>query len=269
MTLRLDLRFPLRSNRFDVDQWCINFFRDPVSQPMKTTRRNPNALPIYIQIAELVSRDIAAGRLIKGERLPPERDMALQLNVSVGTLRKALAELEKQGMLARVQGSGNYVRDSGTRGSVYAMFRLELPEGGGLPRADILSVDHLEKTADLPAFGASDGGSRVRRLRYLNDTIIPVEEIWLDESVGQIDQALLSESLYHFYQRHLGFWIVQAEDRVTVGKLPGWTPPKFTKPPGSVVGYIERFSWSDRPAPVEFSKTWFDPDQAIYVQRLK
>lgn len=236
---------------------------------MSPATRSPNALPVYIQIAELLIRDIAAGRLIDGERLPPEREMAAELQVSVGTLRKSLAELEKKGMLQRVQGSGNYIRETGTQNSVYAMFRLELPEGGGLPRADILSVDHLTKPDNLPQFGASDRGSRVRRMRYLNDTIIAVEEIWLDESAGWIDPAQLSDSLYRFYQHQLGFWITRAEDRVTVRPLPEWTPPDFTKPAGQMAGYIERFSWSDRPEPVEFSKTWFDPDRATYVQRLK
>ncbi|WP_170391216.1 GntR family transcriptional regulator [Ruegeria arenilitoris] len=236
---------------------------------MPPSTRNPNALPIYVQIAELLIRDIAAGRLIDGERLPPERDMAAQLNVSVGTLRKSLAELEKKGMLERIQGSGNYVRETGTQNSVYAMFRLELPEGGGLPRADILSVDHLDKPADLPDFGTSRRGSRVRRMRYLNDTIIAVEEIWLDDSAGLIDRRLLSDSLYRYYQQQLGFWITRAVDRVSVGRLPDWTPAHFTRPAGETVGYIERFSWSERPEPVEFSKTWFDPDRATYVQRLK
>ncbi|SDX53669.1 transcriptional regulator, GntR family [Ruegeria halocynthiae] len=231
--------------------------------------RNPNALPIYVQISELLIRDIAAGRLIDGERLPPERDMAVSLNVSVGTLRKSLAELEKKGMLERIHGSGNYIRETGTQNSVYAMFRLELPEGGGLPRADILSVDYLEKPADLPRFGLSDYGSRVRRMRYLNDTIIAVEEIWLDESAGIIDRSLLSDSLYRYYQQQLGFWITRAEDRVSIGTLPDWTPGGFTKPAGQTAGYIERFSWSEKAEPVEFSKTWFDPDRATYVQRLK
>ncbi|WP_171209151.1 MULTISPECIES: GntR family transcriptional regulator [unclassified Ruegeria] len=236
---------------------------------MSPNSRNPNALPIYVQIAELLIRDIAAGRLIDGERLPPERDMAAELQVSVGTLRKSLAELEKKGMLERIQGSGNYVRDSGTQNSVYAMFRLELPEGGGLPRADVLSVDHLQKPADLPQFGTSQHGSRVRRMRYLNDTIIAVEEIWLDESVGLIDQSLLSDSLYRYYQHQLGFWITRAEDRVSIQALPDWTPDGFTKRAGQIAGYIERFSWSETAEPVEFSKTWFDPDRATYVQRLK
>lgn len=231
--------------------------------------QNPNALPIYVQISELLIRDIAAGRLIDGERLPPERDMAANLGISVGTLRKALADLTRKGLLERVQGSGNYIRQQPQTDSVYAMFRLELLDGGGLPRADILDVQFMEKTPDLPAFGTSDKGSRVRRLRYLNDTIIAVEEIWLDAGAGEVRAEQLSDSLYHYYRKQLRFWITRAEDRVGIGAVPDWAPQAFGKKPGAITGYIERLSWAEGDKPVEFSKTWFDTDKALYVQRLK
>ena len=231
--------------------------------------RAAHALPLYVQLAELWIRDIAAGRLIDGERLPPERVMAEQLNVSVGTLRKALLLLEKRALLRRVQGSGNYIQTSGARDSVYAMFRLELPEGGGLPRAQVLSVTAMAKPSDLPEFGTARDGTRIRRLRRLNDTIIAVEEIWLDGDSGRVDPDGLSESLYHYYQTALGFWITRAEDRVGIGTVPDWAPMDFTLSPGAPVGYIQRFSWSDRTAPVEYSRTWFDSDRAVYVQRLQ
>ncbi|MGH1465293.1 MAG: GntR family transcriptional regulator [Cognatishimia sp.] len=233
------------------------------------TNRNRNALPVYVQIAELIIRDISAGRLLDGERLPPERDMAAQMNTSVGTLRKALGELTNKGLLERVQGSGNYIRSGNVRDSVYGLFRLELHEGGGLPRADILSVDQMAKPADLPDFGYADSGARIRRLRYLNDTIIAVEEIWLDESAGKVSETALSDSLYHYYQKHLGFWITRAEDRVSIAEVSDWAPGNFSKKPGTLVGFVERFSWASQEAPIEYSRTWFDTDQALYVQRLK
>lgn len=236
---------------------------------MSAASQNPNALPIYVQISELLIRDIAAGRLIDGERLPPEREMAQSLGISVGTLRKALADLTRKGLLERIQGSGNYVRQGGQADSVYSMFRLELHSGGGLPRADILDVSEMPKADDLPEFGTTDWGTRIRRLRFLNDTIIAVEEIWLDGGAGKVVEDLLSDSLYRFYQKQLGFWITRAEDRVGIGEVPDWAPDNFTKSPGTVIGYVERYSWADRPEAVEFSKTWFDTDKALYVQRLK
>lgn len=236
-----------------------------MSQPQTSS----HALPIYVQIAELLTRDIVSGRLIDGERLRPEREMATELGVSVGTLRKALRDMGAKGLIESVQGSGNYVRAGGDTGTVYAMFRLELLEGGGLPRAQVLSLDHMDKPADLPAFGTSHRATRIRRLRSLNDTIIGVEEIWLDGDAGLITPDRMSESLYATYRSVLGLWIQRAEDRVSLGPVPDWAPDTYGPRPGQTVGYIERLSWADTPTPIEFSRTWFDPARAVYVQRLK
>ena len=60
-------------------------------------RDTPTALPIYMQISEFLIREIAAGRLVDGQRLPPEREMAKSHGTTVRTLRKSLYELEKKG----------------------------------------------------------------------------------------------------------------------------------------------------------------------------
>ena len=235
---------------------------------LTTLSKSPNALPRFVQISEFLAREIAAGRLIAGQRLAPERQMAKDLNVSVGTLRKALKRLENLGLIEPVQGSGNYIKQNNVVGSVYAMFRLELLQGGGLPRADVLSVSLEMKPEDLPEFGRSQRASRVRRLRYLNDTIMAVEEIWLDEKAGVVDPSALSDSLYQYYRTRLNIWISCAEDYVTIGHVPSWAPDLFPLECGSITGYIERLSWADVPEPVEYSRTWFDTTRARYVQRL-
>lgn len=226
------------------------------------------SIPLYLQISETLIREIAAGRLANGERLPPERALAVQFGTTVRTLRKALAEMEKKGLLERIQGSGNYVRCKDRVLSIYSMLRLELPNGGGLPTAQVLSIDRLEKSGDLPEFGVADWGTRFRRLRFLDKIPVAVEEIWLDGSAGEVDAKQVSESLYRFYQQILGFWIARAVDHVSIGQTPGWAPDAFGKPTGAYTGYIERLSWAQESAPIEFSRTWYDADRAHYVQRL-
>lgn len=236
---------------------------------LKTLNSSPNQLPMYVQISELLIREISAGRLLDGERLPPERDLAQSLNTTVRTLRKALAILVDKKLLERVQGSGNYIRHGGEISSIYSMFRLELPEGGGLPKADILSVDAMEKPSDLPEFGTASHATRIRRLRYLDQSIIAIEEIWLDGNSGKVPEHKLSDSLYDFYKKQLGFWINRAEDRVSIGRVPDWTPAKFGKKTGEMTGFIQRLSWANEPEPIEYSRTWFDTDQSVYIARLK
>ena len=231
---------------------------------------SPGSLPRYLQISELLARDIAAGRLIDGERLPPERAMAGELGIAVGPLRQALAELTERGLLERVQGSGNYVRARADPTSVYAMFRLELTEGGGLPTARILSVDRLPKDRRLPPFGTSADGHRIRRLRLVSGRLAAVEEIWLDASFAPtLTREALSESLYLHYRQRFGLWIVRAEDRIGQSALPDWAPAEFPHRPGAILPEITRIGWSQNGESAEASFTWYDPGTVRYVARLK
>lgn len=228
------------------------------------------SLPVYLQISEMLIRDIGSGRLRDGERLPPEREMAAALSISVGTLRKALSELEKQELLERIHGSGNYVRASGNPSGVYAFFRLELVQGGGLPTAEILEIERLPKPDDLPAFGVSPDGHRIRRMRSLDGMPAAVEEIWLDASyVESLSRDEISESLYLYYRQALNLWITRVEDRVGVGQVPDWAPENFGQSPGAPSGLCERLSFAKDGRIAEFSRNWFDADTARYITRMK
>lgn len=232
------------------------------------TEKSYTALPKYVQLSEMLVREINAGLLLDGERLPPERDMAKSLDTSVGTLRKALADLTEKGMLERRHGSGNYVRANADQSSVYAFFRIELIQGGGLPTAEVLSVDNVRKEAGMPPFGPAATAHRIRRLRLLNDLPVALEEIWLDGSYAKrLRIEELSDSLYLFYKSHLNLRISRTEDRVFISDVPDWAPKQFGPATGDTVGYVERLSWSQQGDPAEFSRNWFDPALARYVSR--
>ena len=227
------------------------------------------SLPLYIQISEMLIRDIQAGRLADGGRLPPEREMAEQLGLAVGTLRKALADLTEKGLLERRQGSGNYVRAPAGAAGIYAFFRLELIDGGGLPTADILTVDTCEKPAELPAFGQSKRAHRIRRLRRLGGQPAALEEIWLDASYAEtLAMGDLSESLYLFYKNRLGLWIQRVEDRIGVGRCPAWGSGLLDSP-DEHLGLVDRKSWDQSNGIAEVSRTWFNPGKVRYVSRLR
>ncbi|MGA1832821.1 GntR family transcriptional regulator [Rhizobium wenxiniae] len=233
-------------------------------------QQTSGSLPIYLQITELLIRDIASGRLIDGEKLPPEREMSETLGIATGTLRKALAELQSRGMLERVQGSGNYVRAVSDPKSIYAMFRLELLEGGGLPTADILDVRRLPKPADLPDFGSSSEAHRIRRIRFLSGKVAALEEIWLDGVyVETVRAEELSESLYLYYREALGLWIVRAEDNIGLDTVPEWAPRIFGRRAGEPAVQVLRVSEAQDGKRAEVSRTWIDHSVARYVSRLK
>jgi GntR family transcriptional regulator len=239
--------------------------RDVAAEPARG-----GALPLYIQISELLTREIAAGIWPDGTRLPTEIELAGSLGVAVGTLRKALAELEARGLLERIQGSGTYVRAKARTGAIYEFFHLELKDGAGLPKARILSLDRMPHPEFAPRFGdgASDAAWRVRRLRFLGETPAALEEIWFDaRHATSLDIDSINESMHLFYRQNLGFWIARVEDRVSAAPCPDFAPPGIPFRPGAPLGHVERISWGNAGTVEEYSRNWFDPDTVAYVAR--
>lgn len=229
----------------------------------------PKALPKTIQVSEMLIREIAAGHYPDGSRLPTERKMAQSLGVAVGTLRRALAILESRGLLRRVQGSGNYVQARSEVQSVYEFFRLELLQGGGLPTADILDVRTLPKEDSLPDIGPGPLAHRIRRLRYLDDVPVEVEEIWLDgRFVNKVVQEDLRDSLYYYYKQKLKIVIASVTDTIGAGAVPDWAPAVFGRQPGAACGLVERIGYDQSGETVEFSRNWFNHDVCRYTNRL-
>lgn len=226
----------------------------------------PTVLPKYIEVSERLAREVQAGRLREGEKLPPEREMADGLGIAVGTLRKALGQLALQGMVERLHGSGNYIKKPPQLSNIYAFFRLETPQGGGFPTAIVLDVTRLAKPDDLPKFGASDHAHRIRRLRALDGQAAALEEIWLDGSVTEeVTPSDLSDSLYLFYRQRLGLTITRIEDRARIASAPDWGGDQIALP--KTLNLIERLSWAADPHPIEFSRSYLHPDRAVYVAR--
>jgi DNA-binding GntR family transcriptional regulator len=227
-------------------------------------------LPVYLQIAELLARQIKAGYWHSGERLPTEAELAQTLSVAVGTLRKSLGLLEEQGVLERIQGSGTYVRQTQSSQQIYELFRLELMEGPGLPTAHILEVSLQNDPSDILA-KAQLGKLcwRVRRMRFLNQRPAALEEIWFSAShCPNLEVEDLGDSMYLFYQQRLGIWIARVEDQISAAAAPSWSVPPMGLVADQCAGYIERLSWTANNEIAEFSKTWFDPAVCRYTSRM-
>src|SRR3546814_3530167 len=62
--------------------------------------------PRYLAIADALARDIAAGRLKAGDRLPTHRDLAWRLGVTVGTVSRVYGEAERRGLTSGEVGRG-------------------------------------------------------------------------------------------------------------------------------------------------------------------
>lgn len=84
--------------------------------------------PIYLQLMEHIQQQILAGEYSPGDRLPSVRDLASEAAVNPNTMQKALAELERSGLIVTNRTSGRTVCDNSKllANSKYEMARAEI-----------------------------------------------------------------------------------------------------------------------------------------------
>ncbi|OJU26268.1 MAG: GntR family transcriptional regulator [Nitrobacter sp. 62-13] len=126
--------------------------------------------PLYERIADAIEQDIRDGALPSGTRLPPHRDLAHALSVSIGTVTKAYGEAERRGLLVGHVGRGSFVagRSHGAAASNGPVdLALNLPAGGPGPRHFAEALARLRRRSDLALaaeYAPPEGLESVRRI---------------------------------------------------------------------------------------------------------
>ena len=121
---------------------------------------NDNA-PIYLQIVSTLKGNIASGAYPPGSRLPSVRDLAMEAGVNPNTMQRALAELERSGLVNSQRTAGRFITQDA---EALTWLRRSMSE-------QIIS----ELFARLRALGMSDAqileAVRQRTVRPLNDRL--------------------------------------------------------------------------------------------------
>src|SRR5688572_27758518 len=91
------------------------------------------AIPKHERLRAYLFKELSEGRLKPGDALPTELALATSAEVSRNTVRHALAELERSGLIRRVRGSGTFVHESAMERvrSGLDIFALVIPDTRG------------------------------------------------------------------------------------------------------------------------------------------
>ena len=125
---------------------------------MKIIISNQSELPIYAQIKEQLKEQILNGQIPEGSTLPPIRQLAKEVGVSVITTTRAYSDLEAEGFIATMQGRGSVVL-SKDNNLLKEQYLLRIEEGlttaietarvMGLPDQELTEIFHnLLKTME-------------------------------------------------------------------------------------------------------------------------
>jgi DNA-binding transcriptional regulator YhcF (GntR family) len=67
--------------------------------------------PIYIQITDLIKKQMISHEILPGEKLPSVRDMSKQLEVNPNTVQRAYLEMEREMLVYTKRGQGTFIVD--------------------------------------------------------------------------------------------------------------------------------------------------------------
>lgn len=108
-------------------------------------------VPLYYQLQEIIRTRIESGQWQPGQQLPPEAELCREFSLSRGTVRQALLDLVREGMLHRRRGKGSFVAKprisqdllSATGFSSYARSALGSELGTRLISVNVIPADRF------------------------------------------------------------------------------------------------------------------------------
>lgn len=161
----------------------------PDSSPV--VRASGMSEPLYQVVKRQITEAILLGRWPAGTVLPNEVALAKMFGVAVGTLRRAMADLTKEGMLSRQRKTGTVVTGRSPQHSLrffFQYFRLHGRDGSlQHSRTDVTSMSNGEATEEeRSALMLAEGTTvlRLARVRYVEEVpvmhdhfTLPVERV--------------------------------------------------------------------------------------------
>jgi len=182
----------------------------------------PDFQPLYKQVYDVLVRRIADGSWRPAEALPSEQALAAELNVSQGTVRKALDVLVAENLVQRHQGKGTYVAEHTQEHALFRFFRLARPNSDGdrvtpestkarckrrvatPTEAGKLHLSKSEKVVEIKRTRVVDG------IPAVSETIIVPLKLF-----PELDhQTSLPNTLYSLYQSVYGVNVTVAKEEL-------------------------------------------------------
>jgi GntR family transcriptional regulator len=229
--------------------------------------------PLYKQVREQLTRRIADGRWKAGEMVPSEMQIAAELGVSQGTVRKALDDMTAAKLLTRRQGRGTFVATHDEARILFQFFKLQ-PDGGPgvFPESEVLSAKDgaadAEEAAALKLF-SGEPVIRIRRIRSLAGRPCIAETIVLPAALfDSIERGPVPNNLYDLYARSYGVTVAGGRERIKAVAADAETARLLGLAAGAPLMLIDRIATALDGKPVEWRLSLCDTSAVSYVTEL-
>ncbi|KAA9233751.1 GntR family transcriptional regulator [Aerococcus mictus] len=234
-----------------------------------------NSIPIYQQLVEIFLNRIKQGSWKKGEKIPSEAELIKQLNISRGTLRKAINELVDRNVLEKIQGKGTFVKNE----------KISYPLSEGLLSfAESLENQHLEyetkileisfRKANKDISGKlkineGDEYLYLKRLRSVEQEKVMVIENRLNLNLvpNLLEHNFLKESLFKAIEEESNMKITYSESKYAATYTTKERAMLLEIPERSPILHLEQMVYLENGKPIDYGNVWLKADK-YYVRTV-
>lgn len=240
-------------------------------QPPKLHRGS--GIPAHVQIEQWLLEAIASGRLNADDRLPPERDLAVELGVSRMTLRQSLDVLERRGLIMRKTGrhGGTFVVEPKVECDLTTLigFSEQLRRHGMTAGARVISATQEEADPTVAKALCLEQDATVYaivRIRLANQRPMVLERSYFPaERFPDLLNQALGGSLYEILDKRYGQNPRRALESLESVSADGREARLLGVSPGTALLLVERTAYSAEDTPVEFARDLYRGDRTRIV----
>lgn len=233
-------------------------------------------VPLYYKVQKAIEDEIENGTLKPGNPIPTEEELQKKFRVSRTTIRTAIENLVRKGLLRKEHGRGTFVLGKKLVRITdrVSSFTHDVLAQGLTPSTRVLTLKRIESTDALrKIFSLNEDENIIQfdRLRFADQEPIAILYTYLPEWVvpGFVDKEMGEESLYDCLSREYGIKIHSADDVVeaalpTIEEARLLSIDKFT-----AVLSVKRTTVNSQGIPVEFVHGVFRSDRWLYHAKLR
>lgn len=231
--------------------------------------------PLYAQIKETLRARILDGAYPPHSRMPSEHELCAMFGVSRITVRQALGDLQKEGLVFKLHGKGTFVSKprafqnvTSLQGFAEAMSSMGYEIVNQLRRFRVTKADrHI-----AAKLGLLEGANvtEIRRVRLLNREPVSLELTWLPESLGKrlANADLATRDIFLILENDCGVALGHADVSIDAMLADDEIVNALRVEEGSPVLRIERTTHDAQGTPIDFEYLYFRGDAFQYRLRV-
>lgn len=231
--------------------------------------------PLYIQLKDRLRERILDGTYADHQRLPSEAELGALFGVSRITVRQALSDLQREGVIFKIAGKGSFVARKKAQQELTRLegFAEAMARQGHAIHNRVIGHRCLDAAPDVASRLAVASGTRIseiRRIRHLDGEPVSLEITYLPESLGERlrNEDLARRDIFVIFENDFGIPLGHADLQIGAVLADQALAEALQVAPGSALLRIERLTFDARGKPFDFEYLYFRSETFQYHLRI-